>query len=87
MVKRRITLSSQEMNDITNETSTLKTQLDLSNQRVDELENGLVVINKFINKETKPNQDIALPNGAPEIIVIRHFSFPYCRIADMDGCA
>ncbi|MFT7687299.1 MAG: hypothetical protein ACI9FB_002651, partial [Candidatus Azotimanducaceae bacterium] len=54
MVKRRVTLTSQEMNDISKETSTLKTQLDLSNQRVDELENGLVIINKFINKKTKP---------------------------------
>lgn len=68
MVKRRITLSSQEMNDITNETSTLKTQLDLSNQRVDELENGLVVINKFINKETKP-KDVEKLCGAVQKLI------------------
>jgi len=68
MVKRRITLSSQEMNDITKETSTLKTQLDLSDQRVDELENSLVVTNKFISKKTKP-KDVEKLCGAVQKLI------------------
>ncbi|MFT5211378.1 MAG: hypothetical protein ACI9CE_003117 [Flavobacterium sp.] len=68
MVKRRITLSSQEMTDITKETSSLKIQLDLSNQRVDELENGLVVINKFINKKTKPKDVEKLCDAVQKLV-------------------
>jgi len=75
MVKRRITLTSQEMNEITKETTTLKTQLDLSNQRVDELENGLVVINKFINKKTKP-KDVDKLCGAVQKLVDKAINPP-----------
>ena len=54
MATRRITLTSQEMNEITKQTTTLQSQLHLSNERVDELEKGLGVINKLINRKTKP---------------------------------
>lgn len=54
MATRRITLTSQEMNEITKQTTTLQSQLHLSNERVDELEKGLGVITKLINKKTKP---------------------------------
>ena len=54
MAKRRITLTSQEMNEITKQTTTLESQLTLSNERVDELESGLTGIGKYINRKTKP---------------------------------
>ena len=54
MAKRRITLTTQEMNEITSRTTTLESQLTRSNARVDELEKGLVKIGKLIGKKTKP---------------------------------
>ncbi|MBV1877439.1 MAG: hypothetical protein KUG79_07345 [Pseudomonadales bacterium] len=57
MAKRRITLTSQEMNEINSRTKTLESQLSRSNARVDELESGLVFIKNFISEEAEP-QDL-----------------------------
>ena len=56
MAKRRITLTSQEMNEINTRTETLESQLQRSNDRVEELENGLIYIRKFLSKKSKPKK-------------------------------
>lgn len=53
MAKRRITLSSQEMNEINSRTKTLESQLQRSNARVDQLESGLGIIKELMEKKTK----------------------------------
>jgi predicted nuclease with TOPRIM domain len=54
MVKRRITLTSQEMSGIEAKIKTLESQLTRSNGRVDELEHGLSLIDKLVTKKAKP---------------------------------
>ena len=51
MAKRRITLTSQEMNDINGKITLLQSQLGRSNSRVDELEKGLGDIRRLIKKK------------------------------------
>ena len=68
MAKRRITLSSQEMSEITKETTTLKSQLVLSNDRVDELEKGLSVITKLITKKSKPKDVDKLCDAVQKLV-------------------
>ena len=53
MVKRRIVLSSQEMNDLTAQIKLLESQLKRSNHRVAELENGVRKIEKHVAKKPK----------------------------------
>jgi len=68
MAKRRITLTSQEMNDINKQTTTLQSQLSLSNARVDELENDLVVIKKLLNNKTKTKNASKLTAALQELV-------------------
>ena len=56
MAKRRIVLTSQEMNEINTRTKTLETQLQRSNARIDELEDGLGDIRKLVQKKSKPKK-------------------------------
>ncbi|MFN3239822.1 MAG: hypothetical protein ACE37D_22605 [Pseudomonadales bacterium] len=53
MAKRRIVLSSQEMNEITGKIKLLESQLNRSNHRVSELENGVRKIKKLVNTKSK----------------------------------
>jgi predicted nucleic acid-binding Zn-ribbon protein len=53
MAKRRIVLSSQEMNDITGKIKLLESQLSRSNSRVSELEAGVRKIKKLVNTKSK----------------------------------
>lgn len=53
MVKRRIVLSSQEMNDLNNKIKLLESQLKRSNSRVSELESGVKKIEKLVSKRPK----------------------------------
>lgn len=53
MVKRRIVLSSQEMNDITARIKLLESQLSRSNKCVADLESGVRKIQKLVNTKSK----------------------------------
>ncbi len=53
MVKRRIVLSSQEMNDLSSKIKLLESQLKRSNSRVSELESGVKKIEKLVTKKPK----------------------------------
>ena len=68
MAKRRITLTSQEMNEINARTETLESQLKKSNARVDELENGLTVIKKLTEKKTKPKSLASFIEQVTELV-------------------
>lgn len=51
MVKKRITLTGQELEDLKSEQTILKTQLERSNDRVEELEAGLGTIKELVSKK------------------------------------
>lgn len=51
MVKRRITLTGQELADLKSQQATLQTQLQRSNNRVEELEAGLGNIKKLVTRK------------------------------------
>ena len=51
MVKRRITLTGQELADLEGQQTFLKTQLERSNDRVQELETGLGKIKKLVTRK------------------------------------
>ncbi len=70
MAKRRITLSSQEMNEIEAKIKTLESQLKRSNGRVDELEHGLGLITKLTTKKSKPKTVDALCSSLEELVKI-----------------
>ena len=53
MAKRRIVLSSQEMNDLTAKIKLLESQLTRSNHRVLELETDVRKIQKLVEKKAK----------------------------------
>jgi hypothetical protein len=53
MAKRRIVLSSQEMNDLTAKIKLLESQLSRSNHRVLDLETDVRKIQKLVEKKTK----------------------------------
>lgn len=59
MAKRRIVLSSQEMNDLTAKIKLLESQLTRSNNRVLELETDVRKIQKLVEKKAKrKNPDV-----------------------------
>ncbi len=60
MAKRRIVLSSQEMNDINGKIKLLESQLSRSNDRVSQLEAGVRKIKKLVNTKTKRKNPDAL---------------------------
>lgn len=60
MAKRRIVLSSQEMNDINSKIKLLESQLSRSNSRVLELEAGVRKIKKVVNTKSKQKKPEAL---------------------------
>ena len=60
MAKRRIVLSSQEMNDINGKIKLLESQLSRSNHRVSELEAGVRKIKKLVNTKSKRKKPDAL---------------------------
>ncbi len=68
MAKRRITLTSQEMNEINNRTQTLESQLQRSNTRVEELETGLGFIEKLVNKKSKPKNIDEFRSAVRELV-------------------
>ena len=70
MAKRRITLTSQEMNEIETKIKTLESQLTRSNGRVDELEHGFTLINKLVTKKTKPKTVDALCTSVEQLAKI-----------------
>jgi len=70
MAKRRITLTSQEMNDIQTRVKTLESQLKRSNGRVDELEHGLGLLHKLVTKKSKPKSVEALCTSVEELTKI-----------------
>lgn len=51
MVKKRITLTGQQLEDFRSEQANLKTQLERSNDRVEELEAGLDTIKELVTKK------------------------------------
>lgn len=53
MAKRRIVLSSQEMNDLNGKIKLLESQLSRSNKCVAELESGVRKIRKLVNTKSK----------------------------------
>ncbi len=53
MAKRRIVLSSQEMNDLTGKIKLLESQLNRSNKCVADLENGVRKIKKLVTTKAK----------------------------------
>jgi predicted alpha/beta superfamily hydrolase len=53
MAKRRIVLSSQEMNDINAKIKLLEGQLSRSNKCVSQLESGVRKIQKLVNTKSK----------------------------------
>lgn len=68
MAKRRITLTTQEMTEIDNRTRTLEQQLQRSNARVEELENGLGFIRKLITARSRPKEIKKLCSAVTELI-------------------
>ena len=70
MAKRRITLTSQEMNEIEARIKTLESQLKRSNGRVDELEHGLGLIDKLITKKSKPKTVDAICSSIEQLVNI-----------------
>ena len=60
MVKRRITLTGQQLADLESQQAVLKTQLQRSNNRVAELETGLDEIKKLASrkKSTKVHPEL-----------------------------
>jgi len=70
MAKRRITLTSQEMNEIQARIKTLESQLKRSNDRVEELEHGLGLLNKLVTKKTKAKTLDALCESVEDLIKI-----------------
>lgn len=55
MVKRRITLTGQELANLKSQQTTLQTQLQRSNNRVEELEAGLGSIKKLVTRKKSTN--------------------------------
>ncbi|MGK0473573.1 MAG: putative nucleic acid-binding Zn-ribbon protein, partial [Candidatus Azotimanducaceae bacterium] len=53
MAKRRIVLTSQEMNDLSGKIKLLESQLSRSNNRVSELESDVRKIQKLVEKKSK----------------------------------
>jgi septal ring factor EnvC (AmiA/AmiB activator) len=68
MAKRKFTLSSQEMNDIKAQTKTLESQLKHANARVDELENGLGLVSKLLQKKSRPKTPEDLAAAVQELV-------------------
>tara|TARA_R110002072_G_scaffold59158_5_gene150751 strand:- start:21377 stop:21667 length:291 start_codon:yes stop_codon:yes gene_type:complete len=60
MAKRRIVLTSQEMNELNGKIKLLESQLSRSNHRVGELETGVQKIQKLVAKKTKRKDPDAL---------------------------
>jgi|TARA_Y100000310_G_scaffold323672_2_gene384406 hypothetical protein len=60
MVKKRITLTGQELDEIRGAQTVLETQLKRSNDRVEELECGLGTIKKLVSRKatSKANPEL-----------------------------
>lgn len=67
MAKRRIVLSSQEMNELNAKLKLLESQLSRSNLRVSELEASVKNIQKLVAKKTKRKDPDSL---CEEVIVL-----------------
>ena len=69
MATRRVTMTSQEMNEINTRITTLEAQLQRSNGRVEELENGLGFIKKLITKKSRPKTIEKFAEAVEELVV------------------
>ena len=68
MAKRRITLTSQEMNELNAKLSLLQSQLGRSNSRVDELEKGLGDVRRLVKKKFRSKDLKSLGDDIVEMI-------------------